>query len=98
MADSSTIGCNFLLSEVYMCNCVGMARTFDDERSKVIPSNHHPKCEDYKLEKFIKISLDGASAIFEENEAAEFTDSEYKKEDIFLTRDQFEKLEEFAGW
>lgn len=81
-----------------MCNCIGMGRTFDDELPKFPPSNHHPKCEEYKQEKFIRISLDGASAIFEESEAAEFTDSEYKKEDIFLTRDQFEKMEEFAGW
>lgn len=82
-----------------MCNCSGMARTFEESKGGKLPiANHSPACEDYKLEKFIKISLDGAAAIFEESEAAEFTDPEYKKEDVFLTRDQFDKLDEFAGW
>lgn len=64
-------------------------------------STHFPDCDDYKPERFIRVQLDGSSCVMEPNEAeAMERDSEenYKLSDVFLTRDQFNAIPEFAGF
>jgi hypothetical protein len=86
-----------------MCNCGTWARlphqgTHD---YKYPPPDHHPDCEDFKTERFLRVEYDGSWCVMEPMEASDLIGSgngEYTTEQVFLTRDQFEKLPEFAGF
>lgn len=86
-----------------MCNCGTWARlpyigTYD---GKYPPPLHHPDCEDYKAERFVRVMYDGSWCVMEPDDAADMTaDSEggYQTEDVFITRDQFERMPEFNGF
>ena len=54
-------------------------------------------------ERFVCISHDGTPCVMEPHEAEEMLREaelahEYEVSDVWLTRDQFEKLAEFEGW
>ena len=86
------------------CNCMSRCRTsmFVTIDGREYPaSTHFPDCEKYQPERFVRVELDGTSAIMEPAEAeAMLIDShdDYKLSDIYLTRDQFNAIPEFAGF
>lgn len=64
-------------------------------------STHFPDCGKYQPERFVRVELDGTAAVMEPAESeAMVRDSQedYKLSDIFLTRDQFNAIPEFAGF
>lgn len=83
------------------CHCWGWARTFGVTDNSLPISNHHPYCEHYKPERFAKITYPtGASCVVDWAEVdLECEDPEKTPtvEEIWMTRDQFEQLEEFTG-
>lgn len=84
-----------------MCNCKSMARTPEETSEGKYPlSNHHPNCEDFKTEKFYRVTVDNTSSVFEPKDTLGMfdDDTEFDIETIYITRDQFEKLPEFTGW
>lgn len=94
-----------------MCNCMAMARDFseqdDAEFTGIHASIHHPKCEDYKLERFTRVVFDGIGCIMETGDAVDLMNDadrypndygDYTHEDVFITRDQFYGMPEFTGW
>lgn len=83
--------------------CKDFCRDWRETINNFPPSDHSPNCPNYKTEKFTRISLDGSSFISEIEEANLFikeleSANEYMIEDVLLTRDQFEKMEEFQGF
>jgi hypothetical protein len=84
-----------------MCNCQTWARVPTGNFNYPQP-NHHPDCEDYKLEPFVRIEhCDGGHCVMEPREAAGFVadgGGEYTTTDIRLTRDQFDKIKDFEGF
>lgn len=91
-----------------MCNCFGLARTYDETPKGFSPSLHHPRCEHYKTNVYAKIShCDGSTVILEKSEEQEFINSEiengsnpeeFKIVPIELTADQFQNIPEFSGF
>lgn len=85
-----------------MCNCQQMVRTFEETQGgKFPPSDHAPSCQDYKLNRYLRLVIDNSAAIFEEQEGlAIINDAEEECEvsEVMLTVDQFERLPEFEGW
>lgn len=85
-----------------MCKCVNWCRVFDTENIGKYPiSNHHPNCDEYRLEEFIVVEHDGARCVMEPREVeAMLTDysEEYTMSSVMLTRDQFDRLNEFNGF
>lgn len=87
--------------------CVNFARDWSEmltkDGKKLPPSQHSPACENYKLEEFKRISIDGTGFVCETVEVSDFISAadhpeEYKIETIQMTRDQFETLKEFGGF
>lgn len=86
------------------CNCMSRCRasmflTIDGR--KYPASTHFPDCKKYQPERFVRVALDGTAAIMEPAEAeAMCSDSleNYSVSDIFLTRDQFNAIPDFAGF
>jgi hypothetical protein len=90
-----------------MCNCQNVCRTWEETKGgKYPPSEHAPMCEDYKLIHYKRIIYDGVSMICDFDHAMDFMDSVkydedaelYEYEDVYLTQDQYDKLEEFKGF
>lgn len=87
-----------------MCNCGIWARipSQGTQDGKYPPPDHHPCCEDFKLERFIRVGHGGISCVMEPQEVDDFIEDggggEYRFSDVFITRDQFEKLSEFEGF
>lgn len=73
-----------------------------ENKGKAFPlSEHHPNCNEYKLEAFAKVTHDGTTCIMEIHEAVAMvaeSEEHYKLCNILLTRDQFENLKEFTGF
>lgn len=68
-------------------------------------SHHHPKCEDYKLVKFARITYEGQPVIVPENEVQGYIDditdngiTDYTMLNVWMTQDQFERMPELAGF
>lgn len=91
-----------------MCNCSAMVRIPDQETNNgrwPMPL-HHPKCEDYKTERFVRVGLDGQWCVMEPGDAIDFMDDvkydddaeRYIYEDIYITRDQYNSLPEMEGF
>lgn len=86
-----------------MCNCQTWARLPQQgaHEGKYPHPVHHPDCEDFRLEEFSRVEYDGTACIMEPHEAAAMiADSEfqYNVTSVLLTRDQFERMGEFAGF
>jgi len=88
-----------------MCLCKenNWCRAWEETQDgKYPPSEHAPGCDEYKTEKFIRITFDGSSCTIEPRELKDWLGDEdedaYIIEDIFLTRDQYENLPEFQGF
>lgn len=79
------------------CECITWARVPTDN---LPPSDHHPTCQHYKLETFIRLEYDGSSCVMEPHEAANRDDpeTEYRVTEVQMTRDQFERLPDFGGF
>ena len=85
-----------------MCNCVTMCRVPDietDDGRWPMP-RHAPRCEDYREERFVRVTYDGSWCILEPSDAEDMIadGGDYKTEDVYLTRDQFDALPEFTGF
>ncbi len=80
-----------------MCNCLTWCRVPTD---KYPMSNHHPNCEDYVAEEFARVEHDGTACVVELHEAFDLMGEgdQYTITSVWLTRDQFERLPEFAGF
>ena len=85
-----------------MCNCKNWCRNWSETHAGKYPkSEHSPGCEDYKTEKFSRVEHDGAACVMEQHDAAAMlaeSEDEYMVETVILTRDQFERMGEFAGF
>jgi hypothetical protein len=90
-----------------MCNCKTHARTFEETRDSRYPASAHaPSCEDYKLEKFWRITLDGTTAVATVDEFLEHCDhvkydddaEHYVYDEVYLTQDQYDNMIEFLGF
>lgn len=65
------------------------------------PARKDQDGEDHKTERFVRLEHDGTACIMEPAEAAAMvaeSDCEYTVTDVFLTRDQFERMGEFHGF
>ena len=85
------------------CNCRTFVRDADVENrgNKYPLAEHHPNCDEYKLEAFAKVTHDGTSCIMQINEAVAMvaeSQEAYEMCNVYLTRDQFERLPEFTGF
>ena len=81
-----------------MCECATWARI---PRDNFPPANHHYDCKEYKAERFVRVIYDGNNCIMEPDDAADMIadgDGGYQTEDVFMSRDQFDKLPEFDGF
>lgn len=65
---------------------------------KFSPSDHAPGCDEYKEECFIVVEYDGTKCVIDIKDGHSFVDKEYTATIIYITRDQFEALEEFQGF
>ena len=89
-----------------MCLCMknNWCRTFDETQGgKYPPSDHAPGCDEYHQEKFVLLDLDGTKCLVESDQAEVIlrddpSAGDYQVSDVYLTRDQFEKLPEFEGF
>lgn len=86
-----------------MCNCLTWARLPEQgtHGGKYPPPAHHPNCEDFKAERFVRVMYDGIWCVMEVDDAADLiaeSEEKYATEDVFLTSDQFERMEEFSGF
>lgn len=73
----------------------------ETQDGKYPPSEHAPGCDEYRLEEFARIELDGAFCVIELLYlpwVLEDGEEDYKVTTIKLTWDQFEKLPEFQGF
>ena len=86
-----------------MCNCIAVCRLPDIETNNgqwTMP-RHAPMCEDYKIERFVRLIYDGNWCVMTPDDAADTiadSNDEYQIEDVFLTPDQFDALPEFSGF
>lgn len=79
-----------------MCECTAWARI---PRDNFPIAEHHYDCKEYKAERFVRVISNGADCIMEPEEAADMiTDwyGDYQIEDVFMSRDQFDRLPDFA--
>lgn len=77
------------------CKCKTWARVPTDK----LPMSEHAKgCELYKEERFVKVKFEGGSFIIEPHHASDYADEGMTTENVFMTRDQFERLPEFEGF
>ena len=85
-----------------MCNCGAWARTPDQgtHGGKYPPPNHHQGCEDYKVEKFLRVAYDGTYCVIAPGDLVDLMgeDDGYEVNEVFITRDQFERMPEFDGF
>lgn len=73
----------------------------ETENGKLPASNHAPSCENYKTKKFIHvITDDGCYVDYLENLELikQVTDDPVTFEEIEMTQDQFDRLDEFQGF
>lgn len=80
------------------CICKNWARI---PKNSLPISNHAQGCPEYKSEKFMRLTLDGIKCIMEIREAEammEEDDSPYQTEIVEMTRDQFDRLDDFCGF
>lgn len=84
------------------CNCQSWCRTWDETQGFKYPaSNHAPGCNLYRPEPFTVLEYDGACVTMEPHEAKQMQDDApgmYAASTVMLTRDQFERMEEFQGF
>jgi len=88
--------------------CINHCRDWrETQGGKFKPSQHAPSCENYKPERFAKLIYDElGSFICEINQVNDYlvVDRENGEHnailitDVYLTRDQFEKLADFQGF
>lgn len=75
----------------------------EGQQGKYSMPNHHPDCDAYKTENFLRIEIDGSWCICELHDLDGMVEGESEPERVKLslvklTRDQFERLPEFQGW
>lgn len=85
------------------CACMRWARVPEEHAPKLAPiSNHHPRCPEYQLLQFMVLELDGTRCVMTmlEGEAALHAepDHSYTVSTVQMTADQFDSLEDFAGF
>ena len=88
-----------------MCNCKTMCWEPDviTQDGRYPLPEHHPNCEDYKTEKFVRVLYDDTPCVMEPLDAEDFIkdadgNEQYILEDIYITRDQYENMPEFQGF
>ena len=80
-----------------MCNCKDWVRCGEETQGGKYPrSEHHPRCEDFKTERFVIIVYDGTACIVEPEDAEALIGYSvgygFSMSDVMLTRDQFENI------
>ena len=85
-----------------MCNCQTWRRIPQQgtHGGKYSPPDHHPDCEDYKTERFLRVVYDGTYCLIEPGDLTDLMGDEggYEVEEVFITRDQFDRVPEFQGF
>ena len=81
--------------------CAHHCRTWTEtDRWRLPPSEHSPGCEHYKPERFAALDWGGAVCVTEWGGQDEYLgdpDERPNVSEIWITRDQFERLGEFQG-
>jgi len=85
-----------------MCNCRTMRRTWEEtQNGRFAPSNHAPACEDYETKRYICLFDDDGRSFIDtvENQYSFMShdDGNWRQSDIYITEDQFNKLQEYVG-
>ena len=85
------------------CKCVTWCRTWEVETHgfKYPITKHHHNCPAFLQEEFAVVELDGTKCVMELNECESMSaesDEDYTFNTVKLTRDQYERLNEFTGF
>ena len=87
-----------------MCNCMTMCWVPEDitDGGRWPMPKHHPNCEDYNAERYIRLFDDDGHSFVDtvENQyvfMSSMDSGRWKQEDVYLTPDQFEGLDEYRG-
>lgn len=89
---------------IVACPCLTWERLWEETQGgKYPPSEHHPRCEQFKPLPFVSLELDGVACIFSPGDAEQFLAdaddaSEYTIKNLQLTQDQYEAMPEFEGY
>ncbi len=90
--------------KVHAC-CASHCRDFIETQNGIYPaSDHSPSCKNFKLIRFSGIFCMGAKIIDTPENTKKLAKSldddleEYRIKDVFLTQDQFDKMQEFEGF
>lgn len=90
------------MTDIAVCNCRSVVRLPDIEtqNGKYPMPNHAPMCNMFVQEKFAKVCIDKTCCVVELNEVQSMIDdkTDYEISDVYLTRDQFEKMKDFGGF
>ena len=90
-----------MMEGMRMCNCLSIARFHDGTEDHGYPvSNHAPQCEDYKTERYIELFDDDGRRFIDtvENQYVFLSNNTgWKQRDVYITTDQFERMEEYQG-
>ena len=83
--------------------CANHCRDWRETKGGLPASNHAPSCPNYKTELFLKLTPKGDAGpwvIDEPKNIDEWMDNEeeYDIQEVQITRDQFEHLDEFEGF
>lgn len=85
--------------------CQDHCRDWHETKGGLPASNHSPACSNYKLETYYKVSAKGTKNPFcvleTENQIKDMCEGEEEQYDITkieMTKDQFERLDEFDGF
>ena len=90
-----------------MCNCLTMCRVpeAETEGGRWPMPTHAKNCEDFKQNRYIRLFdddgnsfIDFVDKMHEFMRSMEFKAGNFKSEDIYLTIDQFNKLDEHTGF
>ena len=90
------------------CNCVNARRIPDieTENGRWPMPDHLESCPQYKRIRYVRVKFDSSWFVMDAGDEADYRKDinlygdpdEYKYENIYLTKDQFEKLPEFQGF
>lgn len=87
-----------------MCEWIdkNWVRTWDETKNgKYPPSIHHANCREYRQIRYVRVFLDDCNPLIitpQELSTMEFGEDDYYITDVYMTKDQFEKIPEFQGF
>jgi hypothetical protein len=98
-ADSPDLTAALVGLPLHQC-CAHHARTWAETMGGLLPpSEHSPGCKNYHQERFALLDYDGAICVVEWDARLEYLaeDEPPSVSEIMMTRDQYERMEDFQG-